>query len=306
MSWDEPQASPGVPQPDGTQPHQGYPPYTVQQQESQNPYSGPQDRPTAVDGGIPGPQVFTGFPFPAPPARKRTGLVIGSTVSAIVAMATGIGVYAALGGSNSPTGSTSALAGTSNPTVLADSAAADATAAVSATDAATTGSADSAASTITLPSRADGLVLLTDSVGTKEASLVRAGLSTGGAFYAHAEVGAYGSRADGGYRLVLVEQPVTNMSADLQSEMGSTPPIDVVKQIATQASFSGTQVESSTDPAAAISCGTLDVKGVKVLTCLWDDLQSFGLAYFYDSYYATGVSAAAHYTDQLRAAAEGG
>ena len=295
-------------------PAQAYPPpYAAQQQVPQYPYevpyTGPQASPPAVGGGTPGPQGYAGYvgyPYLAPPARKRTGLVIGLTVGVVVVVAGGIGAYAALGGSSSPAGSTSALAGRSSPSAPSTgSATTDAATSGASSDAAGAAGSVGSASAITLPSHADGLVLLTDSLGKQVVSRVRTGVSTGGAIYAKAEIGAYGPGSDGGYRLVLVDQPMINMSADLQNEMNADPPSDFVKQVATAVSLSGTQVESSTDPIAAISCGTLDKKGVKVLTCLWDDLQSFGFAYFYDSYYTTSISAAAHYTDQLRAAAEG-
>jgi hypothetical protein len=124
--------------------------------------------------------------------------------------------------------------------------------------------------------------------------------------YVNPLVGAYGPKADGGYRLVMVVEPFSHMSADYQSQLKSADPKDTVEQFADAAHMSDATQEPSTDSNAAIVCGTLDASGDKILTCVWIDSESLGITYYYDAYYTTSESDAAKDTDELRAAAEAG
>ena len=149
-------------------------------------------------------------------------------------------------------------------------------------------------------------MLLTSGNAQQEVSRVRSGVEKGGAAYTNALIGAYGPQANGGYQLVLVDQSFNNLSSDSRSQFLSYAPSALVQAFANGAHMSGTQVENSSDPTAAMSCGTLTTNGVSVPTCIWDDSKTFGLAYFFKTYYTTDLSDAAHYTDALRSATEAG
>lgn len=249
--------------------------------------------PPAPGAGLP-PQ-FGAYP-PAPPAKKKAGLIIGLAVGAVV-VAGGIGAYAALGGSNGSESSASASA--THP-------AAPAAAASAATGAVTTSAAAaSPAATLSLPSSADGLVLLTTANAKAEVARVRSGVEKGGAVYNNALFGAYGPKANGGYRVVMVDQAFTNMSAADQSAFESYAPSELVQTLVGAVKLTDAQVETSTDSGAALSCGNLSANGVTLPVCVWDDSEGFGFTYFYATYFTTDIPAAARYTDALRAAAEG-
>lgn len=289
---------PAYGQPGAAQPMQ--PPYPGQQQGWQGPYGNPYGAPPA-DGAVPGQYGYGGYP-PAQPPKKQTGLLIGIVVGAVVVVGGGIGVYAALGGSSSPAGSTSALS-TASATVQPTTATGSATGGASTGSTASGGSGGSAS--VSLPAGADGLVLLTSPSAKAEVARVKAGVQTGGAVYDNALFGAYGPTADGGYRLVLVDQPFSNMPANYQSQFQSYSRTDLVQAFTGALHLSGSQVENTGDPSAALTCGTLAADGVSVLTCIWADTNTLGIAYFYDAYFTTSPSQAAQYADALRTAAEG-
>jgi len=269
--------------------------------ESQQPVELPRVPSGVQDGtALPSAPPPTGFEqsehpqtqLPNPPAKKNTGRFMGLAIGVVVATGA-IGAYAVLAGSNSPASSASALASTGATTT--------GTAGPLAGD--TTGA--SASTALSLSSDADGLVLLSSADAKQEVANVRSGVGVGGAVYAGAQYGAYGPTADGGYRLVLVDQALSNIPAGDRSQFAAYTPSEFVQAIVSVIHMPGAQVETSTNPAAALTCGTITADGESVPTCIWEDSESFGLAYFYSTYYTTSLSAAAQYTDALRAAAEG-
>ena len=269
--------------------------YIGQQQSMQDSPSDPHAAPATGSEMYP---PYGAYP-PAPPARRNRGLLIGIAIGAVVVAGGGIGAYAALGHSSTAASSTSAAAS-------ATGTAASAASATSAASSSTSSAGTSAANPVSLPTRVDGLLLLTSGNAQQEVSRVRSGVEKGGAAaYTNALIGAYGPQANGGYRLVLVDQSLNNLSSDSKNQFLSYTPSALVQAFATGAHMTGTQVENSSDPSAALICGTLTENGVSVPTCIWDDSNTFGLAYFFTAYYTTGLSDAAHYTDALRAAAEG-
>lgn len=289
------------PQPPQQQPQWGAPqpmpmqapwPGGGQQQAGQSPYAAP-------GSGMP-PQ-YGGYP-PVPPAKKNTGLIIGLVVGAVVVVG-GIGAFAALGSSGSPSSSVNASStGSAASTAAAPTTATD-TAAASTT--ATDTAAASTTVSVSLPSSAGGLTLLATANAKAEVARVRTGVDEGGAVYDKALLGAYGPKANGGYRVVLVDQAFANMPADDQSQFESYAPSDLVQTLTSGLKLSDIQVDTSTDSAAAISCGVFTSSGLKFPACVWVDSNTFGFAYFYTNYFTTGLPAAAKYTDALRAAAEG-
>lgn len=220
------------------------------------------------------PPQYGAYPLVAP-AKKNTGLIVGLVVGAVVIVGGGIGAYAALG---SPV---SALVTNS-----------------AGTDAAST------KITVSLPSTAGGMELLTSANAQAEVARVRSGVEAGGAVYQNALFGAYGPKADGGYQLVLVDQSVSDIPAADQSEFASSTPDELVRSLASYLKLSDAQVETSTDPGAALTCGVISASGLKFPICVWEDSETFGFAYFFTTYFSTGIPAAAQYTDALRAAAE--
>jgi hypothetical protein len=218
----------------------------------------------------------------------------------VLAIAVGAGCALASqlipGSSSGTSGSVSALAtGTSSSAASIASAAAPYLATATATTPSTA---------ISLPSSADGQLLLNTANATAEAARVRTGVAKGGAVYTNVLVGAYGPQADGGYRLVLVDQAFTNLSATDQSQFEAYAPTGLVQTLVSGLHMSDVQVETSTDPGAALTCGSLTADGRTIPTCVWDDSRSFGFAYFYPFYFTTDLPSAARYTDALRAAAE--
>ncbi|MBR7824927.1 hypothetical protein KDK95_01300 [Actinospica sp. MGRD01-02] len=263
----------------------------------------PQDAAPGIPGITqPHAQPYGGYPV-APPRRANTGLILGLSIGFAFLAAIGVGAYALVASSGSPT-STAAAASDSATADAINSAVVSAIQAQASSDDSTSASPTSAA--VALPASVDGLQLLKSSSAQAEASRVRTGVSKGGATYTGALIGAYGPQANGGWRLVLVDQPFTNLTAATENEFTSTPAATIVDEITTAVKMAGTQVETSSDSSAAISCGTLAADGQTIPTCIWVDSTSFGLAYFYPTYYTTSLDSAAHYTDDLRAAAEAG
>ena len=274
----EQQQYPQQPRPQYGQDQYGQP----QQQAWQYPYGG------QPDGGAP--QQQYGYP-PAQPPKKGKGLIIGLVVGAVV-VAGGIGTFFVVHGSNAKSGG--AVQADSTGSIKAST---------SATSTGSGGSTGSAAK-LALPSGADGLVLLTSSTAKDEVNRVRTGVNEGGAVYANALIGAYGPKADGGYRVVVVDQPFSNLTADYQSQFTTLGPDSFVQSLTSGMKMSDAKTETTSAADGALSCGDLTASDQTIPTCVWDDGKSFGLAYFYDTYFSTGVSSAATYTDALRAATE--
>lgn len=236
------------------------------------------------------PQQQFGY-APTQQPKKGKGLIIGLAVGALV-VAAGAGTYFLVGNSNSKSGSTAAQGSASHG--------AQGSASTS------SGSGGAANGKIALASSAGGLHLLTTSDAKAEVDRVRSGVSEGGAVYKNALIGAYGPATSGGYRMVVVDQPFTNLSADYRTQFTTLGPDGFVQSLTSGMSMSGEQTETTSAANGALSCGNLSAEGQKILTCVWDDGSSFGLAYFYTAYYTTDISAAAQYTDAVRAAAESG
>lgn len=293
--WQQPQGQQSYPQqsPFGDA-QQGW--QQPQPQFGQDPQQGWQQQP--YGGG----QPDYGYPAPQQPKKGNKGLIIGLVV-AVVVIGGGVGTYFAVSG-GSKTQNTASDGGTSPAATGTASVSTSASASASATGG--SGGGSGSGGTITLPASADGLQLLTTSTAKDEVSRVRSGVDQGGAVYSKALIGAYGPKADGGYRVVVVDQPFSNLSSDYQSQFSTLGPSAFVQQLTSGMSMSDAQTETTSASDGALSCGDLSASGQKILTCVWDDGQSFGLAYFYDTYFTTSTSAAGQYADAIRSASEGG
>lgn len=279
--------------------------------ESQDPARPGEQQPPVPQDAAPGvyeipqpqPQPYGGYPV-APPKRANTGLIVGLAIACAALVVIGVGGYALTASSRTP-GASTAAASESASADAENSAILSAVQAEASTDVGTSAGATSSAA-VALPADVDGLRLLKTGNAQQEVSRVRTGVEKGGAMYDNALFGAYGPQANGGWRVVLVDQSFSNLSAAYQSQFDSYAPATLVQAITSEVHMSGTQVEASTDSSAAISCGSLSADGESIPTCIWDDSTTFGIAYYFPAYYTTGLSAAAHYTDDLRAAAEAG
>lgn len=231
-------------------------------------------------------QQYQQFPqqYPTAPAPKKGKGPIIAAVVGVVVVAGAVGGYFALSGSSN-----------------------DGQANASSTSSTASAAHAGGSSSISLPGSAAGQVLLSTDTAKQETERVKDGVVSGGSsVYVNPLVGSYGPSADGGYRLVLVVEPFSHMSAEYQSQLKNSSPEDTVEQFATAAHMSDAKQEPSTDSDTAIVCGTLAASSEDILTCVWIDSESLGIAYYYNAYYTTSESAAAKDTDELRAAAEAG
>ena len=288
-------SEPQPPQPQGQPPYAApVPPYGA---PPQSPYGAPADPAFGAQQGQFGaqppqygaPQGQFGYP-PPPPPKKGNGLVIGLVVAAVVVVGGGVGAYLAF---HKSTPTTPISQPTSTATVPDNNP----------TNAPTTAAPTPTGSgTMTLPASADGLTQITTPAANSEVASVKSGVTSGGgSTYNNALFGAYGPTSNGDPSVVLVAQPLSNLDASDQSDFESASPSDLVSQIMSGAQATDVQTETSSDPNAALSCGTLNADDQNVLTCVWDDSIGFGFGYFFNT---SDAATAAQQTDALRAAAE--
>lgn len=244
------------------------------------------------------PQQFNGYPpgYPGGPPPKRTNnwVVVGRAVCALIVLGGGIWAANDRSASNSDAANGQPAIQFTAPPIgqfLQPT-----TPDVPATTAPPTPMA--------LPASAGGLTLLTTSSAHKLAGTLATTLSKSSSAYQNALIGGYGPTASGNYRMLLVAQPFANLDPTDQTQFESTNAQYLVTQLAGGMQLADPTTETSTVPGAAISCGTLDASGHDVMICVWVDAESFGIGYFYDTYFSTSMSEAATYTDALRAAAE--
>lgn len=242
-------------------------------------------------------------PYPPAPAPKNRKLVFGlAGGAAAVLVLGGIGAFAAFGGSSS----NHAAAQQSSSSSLSAATATDGTAPLAGSTQTGAATGDASPAPVSLPASAGGLVLLTSSLGKDEASRVQQGVEEGGSVYHNVLVGSYGKTASGGYTTVFVIQSLSNLSSADQYQFSGISPSDFVDQIATEVKMTNASDVQTTNSEASMRCGTMTANGQSLLTCIWMDARTFGLAYFYDTYVSTTEASAARYTDALRVAAEHG
>jgi hypothetical protein len=216
---------------------------------------------------------------PSERARKhrwRVAWLVGIVVLAVVIVADVL---------SSRSGSDQTAAQSSAPGVSDDGASTDAT-----TIASNPGS---------MPASAGDLVYLDTAQAEAAVARVRQNIdAVAGGVFSNALMGAYGPTANGDYTMISVFQPLSNLSAADQSKITSQSPQDFVSQMANV--LHDPTAEATSDPSAAMSCGTI-VAGATFVMCVWDDSHAFGADYFYGG---TSEDDAALDTDLLRVSTE--
>ena len=150
-----------------------------------------------------------------------------------------------------------------------------------------------------LPASAGDLVHLdTTQAQTAVAGVRRTMSAVAGGVFDNALVGAYGKTPNGDYTVILVAQTLTNVPAADQSEIASESPSDMVSRMSK--AMHDPTIERTSDPSAAMTCGTI-IAGVTFVLCFWDDSHMFGAGYFYGT---TSLDDAAMDTDLLRLTTE--
>jgi len=240
-------------------------------------------------------------PYPVTPTPKNRKLIFGLTggVAAVLVLG-GIGAIAAFGGSSSN------RAGAQQSSSATTTTQTDSTAPLAGSTQTAAAAGAASPGPVSLPAGAGGLVLLTNSLGKDEASRVQQGVEKGGSVYNNVLVGSYGKTASGGFTTVFVIQSISNLSSADQYQVNGISPSDFVDQLASGVKMTDGSDVQTTNSEASMRCGTMTADGQSLLTCIWMDARTFGLAYFYNTYVTTPKASAAQYTDALRVAAEHG
>jgi hypothetical protein len=238
------------------------------------------------------------YPPQPPPKKSRTGLFVGLGVGFGV-IAAGVAIAVAVSSSNSPStpvangGSSSASAGAS-PSASADTAsAAPSDSASSSTGITGTGH------TISVPSRAGTLRLLTNADTTQRISELKSKLS-GNAAYTDPQIGFYAIGSSHVYSVWLLAED-TSAIPSFQDSVTSLGAEGAAREIATAANMKNIQTEPAGPLGGAMVCGTLNENGVNLMACEWVDDSSFGWVYFMPT---VSHGKALNYTLDLRGAAE--
>lgn len=128
-----------------------------------------------------------------------------------------------------------------------------------------------------LPLRAGGLVLETDAASKARAAMVSKALESFTSVTAQA--GAYGPSNDGHFSMLFVELP-SSASATLDQGLQSNSPSEVVSRMLGGSGMANMTTETSSDPSAALSCGTMSINSNMIHACAWAAPEGIALAYF--------------------------
>jgi hypothetical protein len=319
-SWGAPQPQPQPPY-DQSQGQPQAPGYTQPLPDPNNPYGQPQQQtmpfgpPAAAPYGQPGYGQQPGYTqpgygqpgygqpgygapeyaYPVAPPKKSNGRFVAIAVASVLVVGGGIAAAVVLSSKHSST----PTAGPGGTNVVGKS---TATAGASSSASGGSGSNSNSAS-LSAPSSVQGLTELQTSVAQQAVKSMKSSLSADAELYPDPLLAAYNDAGGNDVTTILVDQPMSGLSASDQSELTSGGSAsDVVAAIMSGAGVSNSETESTSASDGALSCGTKDESGTNVTICVWYDQTTFGTLQFLDG---TSPSAAAPVADAVRAAAEG-
>jgi hypothetical protein len=130
-----------------------------------------------------------------------------------------------------------------------------------------------------LPTHAGNLYLETDSESEAMATTVAdesdAFDGLGGPL-----AGAYGTSPHGQHTMAFVELPCSTMDRSVAQRLKSVPPSDIVSDFISKGGHDAPAIGTSTDPSAAVSCGTKQINTLTFPVCVWAGPEGLTLGYF--------------------------
>jgi hypothetical protein len=267
--------------------------------------SGPENgAPTPQQPADAPPPLHPGFPPFQPPApkKKRTGLIVGTSVGAVLAVAVAVSVILVSGTSSDSGTSADAAAKTpaADPAPATGFTGAQASEVASPVAAAVgTPTPGSAAARVAVPASAGGLTQMTDSAGRQRAAAMKKA-DAGVPDLADADFAAYTKTGSSAYfgNLTLVQ---LNEATDLEESYLTDGAAATLTAAGTGAAVSDPDNVNVTMPGGAMTCGSISSGSVTLRGCFWVDAAEFGILAVPSS---TSDAQAAAYAEAVWSASE--
>jgi hypothetical protein len=200
------------------------------------------------------------------PKHRRTGLMVGISAVAVVAIGGGVYALAASGDSSKPAAQVAPLA----PGTTANSG--------SPTSASATASPAATAGSMKIPSSAGTLTLMTDSVGDRVTSELRQAQS---ALPASALFGAYEKTGSSTYFANLILLEITDGDAtSYETAYTSEGPSGALWEINGNGGVTDVKEETPAGPGGAMICGDIKYTQTPLRACMWIDATEYATAAF--------------------------